>query len=164
MDALFPRWVAALTLTLAASLMAKQAGPEVGQPVPRTVVQDQHGQPLLIESDTTLILYSNSRKASSLVQAVLAGQPAGFLASRRAVYLANLSRMPAFITRTLALPALREMPFRMGVVLDEGLTENWPAQDGAVTLIEINDHLVEAISHVRSEPELRRALGLPASP
>lgn len=166
MNVFFGRFAAAITLTLAvgATAIANQTAPVVGQPAPRMDVRDQHDQAWEIGSDTALILYSSSRSASSLVQAVLVNQPPGFLASRRAAYLANLSRMPAFITRTLALPALREMPFRMGVVMDNAITANWPVQDGAVTLIEIKGQVVQTIRHVRSEADLRVALGLTLRP
>jgi hypothetical protein len=123
-----------------------------GQALPELTLKDQHDQAWKVSADTKLVLFAAGRKASNLVQTVLADQPAGFLATRQAVYLADLSRMPGFVTRTFALPALREMPFVLGVVLDEALLKNWPRQDGAVTLIALQDGRVSTVSHASSQP------------
>ena len=68
--------------------------------------------------------------------------------------------MSGFVTRTFALPALREMPFVVGVVLDEALLSDWPRQDGAVALIALQDGRVSAVSHASTEAQLRAAFGL----
>ena len=49
-----------------------------------------------------------------------------------------MSKMPGFITRTFALPALREQPFEVGVSLDAKTLADWPRQDDAVTLIRLD--------------------------
>ena len=87
-------------------------------------------------------------------------QPKDFLASRQAVYLADMSRMPGLITRTFALPALREQPFRIGVSLNETHLADWPRQAEAVTLIHLDQGRVQRIEFAGSEAELQRALGL----
>jgi len=48
----------------------------------------------------------------------------------------------------------------LGVVLDEALLKNWPRQDGAVTLIALQDGRVSTVSHASTEAQLRTALGL----
>ncbi|MDZ4186808.1 MAG: hypothetical protein U1D25_01685 [Hydrogenophaga sp.] len=136
------------------------APPQPGQPLPELALKDQHDKPWTVSADTKLVLFAAGRKASNLMQTVLAGQPAGFLASRQAVYLADMSRMPGFVTRTFALPALREMPFVVGVVLDEALLADWPRQDGAVALIAMQGGRVSAVSHATTDAQLRSALGL----
>lgn len=149
-----------LAALLSGSALALAAPPQPGQPLPELVLKDQHDQPWTVSGDTKLVLFAAGRKASNLMQTVLTGQPAGFLASRQAVYLADMSRMPGFVTRTFALPALREMPFVVGVVLDEALLADWPRPDGAVTLITLQNGRVISVSHASTEASLRAALGL----
>lgn len=134
-----------------------------GQAVPSLAVRDQHDQAWQIKSDTILLIYSASREASGKLQTILSRQDKNFLDSRRAVYLANMSRMPAFITRTMALPSLRELPFRLGVVMDSKLTENWPQQENSLTLILLKEGKVSGISYADNEASIRQALGLPPS-
>jgi hypothetical protein len=60
----------------------------------------------------------SNKPRSNWVMEVLGAQAKGFLESRHAVYVADMSRMPSFVTRTFALPALREQPFTVGVNLN----------------------------------------------
>lgn len=137
------------------------AGPvEVGQPLPALTLKDQHDKAWQIEVDTKLVLFAAGRKASNLALAVLGAQPKDFLEQRKAVYLADMSRMPAFITRTFALPSLREQPFRVGVSLDERVLADWPSQLDAVLLIDLQDGRVNQVRSAGTEAELRTALGL----
>jgi len=149
---------AALLAVLALSAAAGPLTP--GQPLPGLQIMDQHEQPWRITSDTRLVIFAAGRKASNLVMEVLAPQPEGFLSARHAVYLADMSRMPGFITRTFALPVLRDQKFRVGVSLDEALLTDWPRQDGAVTLIRLEQGRVVSHEYLRSEDQLAAALGL----
>lgn len=131
-----------------------------GQPLPALQLKNQHDQDWRIAPDTKLVLFAAGRKASNLMQTVLAPQPKGFLAGRHAVYLADMSRMPGFITRTFALPSLRELNFEVGVSLDEKTLTGWPRQDDAVTLIRLDQGRVVSHEYLSTEAQLKAALGL----
>lgn len=131
-----------------------------GQAMPVLQIKDQHDKDWRMGADTRVVLFAAGRKASNLVQAVLGAQPKGFLAQRQAVYVADMSKMPAFATRMFALPALREQPFTVGVVLDENALSDWPRQDNAVTLIRLDQGRVVGHEFVASEDALKTALGL----
>ncbi len=130
------------------------------QPLPQVALQDQHAKPWAIRADTRLVIFAAGRTPSNLVMEVLGEQPKGFLDSRHAVYVADMSRMPGIISRTFALPALREQPFAVGVALDEKLLAQWPRQENAVTLIRLEAGMVARIDYARSANELKAALGL----
>lgn len=149
-----------LAALLSGPILALATPTQPGQPLPELAIKDQHDKPWTVSAATKLALFAAGRKASNLMQTTLADQPAGFLASRQAVYLADMSRMPGFVTRTFALPALREMPFVVGVVLDEALLADWPRQDGAVARIALQNGRVSAVSHATTNAQLRAALGL----
>lgn len=162
-------WLAAVALTLAslhwlpatalAQTTAAAAAPvSVGQPLPALKLKDQHDQPWSTGADTRLVLLATGRKASSLVQAVLEKEPKEFLAQRRTVYVADMSKMPSFATRMFALPSLREMPFRVGVSLEEPTLAAWPREADAVTLIELANGVVQRIASARTEADLKAAL------
>ncbi len=141
--------------------LALLAGPvEVGQPLPALTLKDQHDQAWQIGADTRLVLFAAGRKASNLALAVLSAQPSDFLDQRKAVYLADMSRMPGFITRTFALPSLREQPFKVGVSLDENTLTDWSSKSDAVLLINLTGGRVSRIRHASTEVELRQTLDL----
>lgn len=147
-------------LALSLALPAAASPVAVGQPLPTLTLQDQHGQDWRIQPDTRLVLLAAGRTASNTVLTVLGGQPKGFLASQRTVYLADMSRMPGFITRTFALPALREQPFVVGVSMQDNVLSGWPTQPDSVTLLELEQQVVRAVRYAKTEAELRTALGL----
>ena len=150
-----------LALVLAAVLpfIARAEPPAVGRELPALELKDQHDKPWRVEAGTKLLLYASGRAGSNLVLEVLADQPEGFLASRQAAYLADMSRMPAFVTESFALPALRAQPFVVGVVLDAKRLADWPRDDVAVQLIGLSEGKVVSLGRAASAAELRSALG-----
>ena len=149
-----------LACAMALPMASWAEAPTPGQAMPSVVVQDQHEQPWRITADTRLVLFATGRKASNLAMEVLGQQPKGFLATRHALYLADMSKMPGFITRTFALPSLREQPFAVGVVLDEKRLADWPRQEDALTLIRLETGRVVAVDYAANAASLREALGL----
>ena len=150
----------ALALLLAFPLASLAAPVEPGHFLPLLTLKNQHAQEWQIPADTRTVLFAAGRKASNLMLSVLGTQPKGFLAARNAVYLADMSKMPGFITRTFALPSLREQPFEVGVSLDEQQLADWPRQDDAVTLIGLDGGRVTHFEYVKTDAQLRSALGL----
>lgn len=154
-------WALGLMLTLGiiqGSWAQAPAAVAVGQAVPTLILKDQFDKPWQITPATRLVMFAAGRKASSLVQGVLQAQPKDQLIKKNALYLADMSKMPGFITRTFALPTLRDMPYQIGVSLDEATLASWPRQTDAVTLIELDQNVVKRISYVTQEADLRAAL------
>lgn len=134
------------------------AGVAVGQPLPALTLKDQHDKPWQITPGTRLVIFAAGRKASNVVQSVLQALPKDQLTRKNALYLADMSKMPGFVTRTFALPALREMPYLIGVSQGDATLAAWPRQTDAVTLIELEQNMVKRISYTATEPDLRAAL------
>ena len=150
---LFPALLLSASAAFAAPVVLEQ-------PLPAITLQDQHTQPWGVKADTRLVVFAAGRKPSNVVMEVLGAQAKGFLESRQAVYVADMSRMPGFVTRTFALPALREQPFAVGVNLDDKQLADWPRQEDAVTLIRIEGGRVSSIAYARTAAELKTALGI----
>ncbi len=143
---------------LAQTTAATAAHVTTGRPLPALKLKDQHDQPWTLGADTRLVLLASGRKASNLVQAVLEKEPKDFLAQRHAAYVADMSKMPGFATRMFALPSLREMPFKVGVSLEEPTLATWPRQPDSVTLISLVNGVVHSVAYATSEADLRTAL------
>jgi hypothetical protein len=148
----------AVLLALPGRVLAQPSTLLLGQHLPDVALKDQHDKPWRIELSTRLVMFSASRKASKITQAVLATLPADHMTHRDALYLVDLSAMPGFITRNIALPALQKLPYLMGVSLNEATLAAWPHQADAVTLIELDRGLVKRISYASTEAEVRAAL------
>jgi hypothetical protein len=141
--------------TAAVGLMGRLV---LDRPLPALQLKDQHDRIWRIPADTRWVIFAAGRKASSVAQAVLQNEPPTYLTKHRAVYVADMSKMPAFATRMFAMPSLREMPFTIGVSLNEATLADWPHQPDKLTLISLNHGLVKSVRYVATETDLRSAL------
>lgn len=149
---------------LMASLMtatAFAAPPAPGQAFVPIVTSDQHDRALRTEPSTRTVLFAADKKASDLVTEVLRPHGAEVLSARQAVFIADIHAMPALVTRMFALPALRELPFAIGLGRDPALTADLPRHKGQVTLITLHDGVVQTVSFITSAAELQQQLVLP---
>jgi hypothetical protein len=145
----------ALTLLLAGAALA-ELGP--GDPLPEVSLQDQHGATHTIGADTRLLLFAADRPASDLINGYLKAQPGDFLSSRQAAYVADVSTMPGLITRLVALPRMRERPYRILLVDDATRVAFLPRRAGMVTLIHLDAGTVANVRFLSDAEQLAAAL------
>ena len=139
---------------------ANASGPEVGGEFPSLVLQDQFQQPWAVSSTTQAVYLAASREAGQWMTTVLSQQQPGYLESRNAMYMADLSAMPGFVTTMFALPSLRQQPYKVGVVLEEGQVTDWSALGKDITKFGLNNMRIESIEHLDTVQAVRQSLGL----
>lgn len=154
-------WAAALLIGAG----AVHAAPLVaGAQLPAPTLEDAHGRPVEIGPGVRRVLFAASMAGSDLVDGALATEPAGVLTRVQGVYVADISRMPAMISRLEAVPRMCELSFAVVLVRDDSVAAalpDVPYEAGAVTLIKLDgDRLVRDIQIVRDVSTLRAALGL----
>jgi len=129
-----------------------------GETFPTLSLPDQHGHVNAVDDDTEIILFAADKPASDLLNAFLKAQADGFLPGQRAEYIADISDMPGLITRMIALPRMRERPYRILLVEDPAQTGFLPRRTGAVTIVRLNDRRVESVEFVADPEALAAAL------
>jgi hypothetical protein len=77
---------------------------------------DQFDQPYTRNDQLRILLVARSMDAAKLLDQALQGKPADYLEVREAVFVADVSRMPALISTLFAIPAMRDYNYR--VLLD----------------------------------------------
>ena len=152
--------IRSLLLVLLLPLAAVAAPLVPGTQVPALVLEDQHGKTVSVGAGTKIVLFTADKAASDFANEVLGAQPAGVLERLGAVYFADISAMPALISRMFALPALRELPFQVGLGREPASLADLPRERGAVTLLRLQDGKVLALEFARDAGQLRQALGL----
>jgi NADPH-dependent ferric siderophore reductase len=120
------------------------------------------GGAIHIETTTRFVVFAADKTASDIVSDALRLHPSVF-AERRLVYIADISAMPAIVTRMFALPKMRDLPFQVGLVQNSEVTSHLPRKPKEVTLIALEDQRVQAIEYLPDAASLRRSLGI-ASP
>jgi len=161
-------WPAALaalacTLAIALPLQSNAAAFAVGEPLPTLTLNDQHDKPLSIGPDTRWLLFTSEKAVSDMVNSVLSAEPVGVLDRLHLVYVADISAMPAMVTRMFALPKLRALSFSIALVSDPmqiAQVTELPRQPGSATLLRLEERRIVQVITVGSAGELRAALGL----
>jgi len=150
---------------LLAGVLASVSVPVMAAPVapggllPPLTITDQHERQVQIDSNTRVVVFAADKAASDIVSYALRPHPS-VLAERRIVYIADISAMPAIVTRMFALPKLRELPFPVGLVRDPQTTAHLPRKPKEITVVKLEDLRVQAIESVPDAASLHRSLGI----
>lgn len=152
--------LAAAALAWAAAAGAATLAP--GAPLPALALQDQNERPWSVAPGTRRLVFAADRAGSELVQAALGADGAQRLAAARAVYVADIHAMPALVTRLFALPALRALPYPVGLVRDDRTAADLPRRAGQATVLEVDAQGGVAAVHYAADAAALQAL-LPAA-
>jgi hypothetical protein len=130
----------------------------VGGKLPPLALSDQHGKAVAIDPSVRVLIFSREMTGGGIVKQALATDGAEFLQAHRAVYVSDVSRMPAVIRNTFALPALRRRDYR--IALDESgeVTRDIPSVEGKPTLLVLDAGTIVSIADPSSAEELREAV------
>jgi predicted transcriptional regulator len=153
------RHLLVITMT-AVALMAHAQNTQL-QPndtIPGMNLRDQHDDAWTIPADSKLVLFSANRDANALIQAILVTKPSDYLQTKKVVYFSDISKMPGFITRTFALPSMRELPYRLGVVMDAKESAAWPRRDGEITAVYLENQRITRIEFISKSTTLAELL------
>ena len=149
----------ALTLTVICSATWAQVPLlKAGDPTPKITINDQHDKPWSIPADTKLVLFSGSRNANTIVQSILSQKGADYLSSKKTVYFSDLSKMPGLITKTFALPSMRDLPYSVGIILNSEDSKGWPREEDAVTAILLSQGKIAKIEYIKNAEFLQQTL------
>lgn len=152
---------ACAALALAVPLLASAAAVGVGETLEPLNLVDQHDRPVQVNAKTRVVIFSGEKPVSDWISDVLASQPSGVLDRLGAVYVSDISGMPALITQMFALPKLRKLPFTMALAREAAVVADLPRQPSTATVLTMRDARVVSIQHASDAVQLKRALGLP---
>lgn len=132
----------------------------VGDQLTAFSLEDQHGELHPIDTTTQLVLYSRDMEGGNVIREVL--EPIGndYLRLRHAVYIADISRMPTFISKTIAIPRMRSRNYSTLLDLKGSMTSMLPNQTGKATVLWLDQLRIVEVRYVDSVDELREILGI----
>ena len=121
-------------------------------------LKDQHDQTVAINEQTNLILFAAGKSTSALMSKTLEDLPPTTLKDKKALYVADISGMPSFITKIVAIPKMQKRPYTIALLKDDALSKRFPQKDGAITVIKLKAGKVTDISFVTKQEEITKAL------
>jgi hypothetical protein len=123
------------------------------------VLPDQHGATHPLPPGTRTVVFVADMDATTIVHALLGERAPDYLDARRAVFIADIHRMPRIITRFVALPRMRRYPYRMLLIRDDTTGARFPRRAEHVTVLGLDEALRPAWTrYVTTAAELERAL------
>ena len=121
-------------------------------------LKDQHDKSVAINEQTNMILFAAGKSTSALMSKTLEDLPPSTLKDKKALYVADISGMPGFITKMVAIPKMQKRPYTIALLRDEALSKRFPQKDGAITIIQLKAGKVTDISFVTKQEEITKAL------
>jgi hypothetical protein len=121
-------------------------------------LKDQHDQTVAINEQTNLILFAAGKSTSALMSKTLEDLPPTTLKDKKALYVADISGMPSFITKIIAIPKMQKRPYTIALLKDDALSKRFPQKDGAITVIKLKAGKVTDITFVTKQEEIVKAL------
>ncbi|HEN8710570.1 MULTISPECIES: hypothetical protein [Pseudomonas] len=131
---------------------------QTGEKLAPWTLLDQHDQPYTLDAGTHVLLVARDMDGAKLVKAALAEQPKGYLESRDAVFVADIQRMPALISKLFAIPAMRDYNYRVMLDREGQVASRYPGQEGKVLWLQLEQGALVSQQEFADAPALKAAL------
>jgi|GEM_PF-103528 len=149
------KYAAALLLSLL-PIMAQALEP--GEQLKPWTLLDQHDQAYTLQPQTRILLVARDMDGAKLVKAALADQPKGYLEVRDAVFVADIQRMPALISKLFAIPAMRDYSYRVLLDRDGQVASRYPGSEAKVLWLQLQQGALVSQREYDSADALKAAL------
>lgn len=116
------------------------------------------GRQMKVPKATSLVVIAFEKGTGALVNDFLNTQDPFYMSKHRAVFIADINKMPTIITNMFALPKMQKYRHLIYLHYDEEFQNFVPHKEEAVTLARIKDGKVEDISYITSTAELKSAI------
>ena len=116
------------------------------------------GRQMKIPKSTELVVIAFEKDSGALVNEFLDTQDPFYMPKRRAVFIADINKMPTIITNMFALPKLQKYKHLIYLHYEDKFQNSIPHKEEQITLLRIKDAKVESIGYVSTKEELKAAI------
>jgi len=117
-----------------------------------------HGRQMKIPRSTQLVVIAFEKNTGALVNDFLNTQDPFYMSKHRAVFIADINKMPRVITNLFALPKMQKYKHLVYLHYDEKFQNFVPHKEEKITLARIEDGKVQSISYISTTEELKAAI------
>ncbi len=146
--------LAVFMLLFCASAMALEKGERL---LPWTLL-DQFDKAYTLDQQARILLVARNMTGAKLLKAALEEKPKGFLEARQAVFVADVSRMPAVISTLFAVPAMRDYNYRVLLDSQSRVASRYPAAEDQVLWLDLDRGVLRDSRTFTDAQALRQAL------
>lgn len=145
-------WLGLALLTTAAQAV------ETGERLAPWTLSDQFEQAYSLDDNLHILLVARSMDGAKLLDAALEGQPKGYLEARRALFVADISRMPSLIGKLFAIPAMRDYSYRVLLDREAQVVPQYAAPEEGVLWLQLEQGVLRERRVFTDAAALRAAL------
>lgn len=146
--------LAVFMLLFCASAMALEKGERL---LPWTLL-DQFDKAYTLDQQARILLVARNMTGAKLLKAAMEEKPKGFLEARQAVFVADVSRMPAVISTLFAVPAMRDYNYRVLLDSQSRVASRYPAAEDQVLWLDLERGVLRDSRTFTDAQALRQAL------
>jgi hypothetical protein len=121
---------------------------------------DQFDKTHEVTNDTKEAIFVFAKATGHTVREYLKQQPKDFLPSRHALFIADISGMPAVIRNTFALPDFKKSPYSVMLIYDKNIAKILKNDKNAdkITIAKLKNKEIVSIKYISTEDELKKEL------
>ncbi|MGW8168490.1 MAG: hypothetical protein ACWGHH_00540 [Sulfurovaceae bacterium] len=131
---------------------------QVGQSIKPVILNDQFGAIYNIDKMPRTIIITFEKEPSDVLNEYLSKQSEGYLEKNNAVFIADISGMPAFVSKSFALPKMKEYKYKVLLITDENEGAMYPYQEGQITIIKTENDRIKSINFTDKLSQLNKMI------
>jgi hypothetical protein len=119
-----------------------------GQSLDPIIFQDQFKEEVSLDQETRFVLFSSSMHANKLVKEVFEelDWTQEDLDTMNILYVADIHRMPALISKWIAIPGMRKYDVSIALDRKGELTKDWQSKEEAVSFFQLDQLEISKLS------------------
>jgi hypothetical protein len=131
----------------------------INDALPNIVLNDQFGNPHTIDKNVSKIIITFDKKSSVLANKFISlkKDSANYLAEHKMAFVANISKMPALITKLFALPKMKKYKHTI-LLIDDDDNNMFLSEKKHISIYDLKDGIIQNITYIRGLKELNATL------
>lgn len=123
---------------------------DLNQNIHSFTLVDQFDKTHTVNGDIKTIIVSFEKGTGADVNEFLSSKNPDFLQKNHAVFIANISGMPSFITKMFALPKMKKYKHNILLIYDEN-DKRFLQKDDMSTVYKLENGIVKSVSYITKE-------------
>lgn len=121
---------------------------------------DQFNKTYTLTNNTQKLIFAFSKKTGHITREFFGKQDKNFLSNKKALLVADISKMPVFIRNTFAMPDLKKSPYNILLIYDKKLAQEFEKgiNKDKVIVVTLNNKKVIKVDYASNQKELEQLL------
>lgn len=120
--------------------------------------ENQHGMIKIVPNYVKTIIISFEKDNSAMINAYLNKQKSNYLESYKAIFIADISKMPSIITKLFALPKMKKYKHTIYLHNSDEFAKFVPSKEGEATVLKFKGRTVQSISFISTIDEMKKVI------